>query len=262
VRRTAFCSARIRHNAPGIALILTVVTVALTFGMPVVPASATCFSGEQAIFTRHVNKYVAYGTTNELWLYDRDLALNCGGDPEGWYTAHMEPGPTPGSLDEIGPAEQPCTIGNPGGPHCYYLFTEGVNNGTVRCQHHVYHPSQLHPFDWAKYRVVNITLNGNSNYWGWRVDWEDGGGFISYGHCLGLSDHGKARNETGRSGGTGTGMKTFAQTVTFQGSGGSWVDWTTVCDDDPVGGWQVNVHSGGSAFDVDQGSGNCTFTPP
>lgn len=74
---------------------------------------------------------------------------------------------------------------------------------------------------YARYRVVNITINGNSNYWGFRVNWEDGAGYRDYGHCLGGSDHGKARNETGRSGGTGTGMRTHALTVTRQDSGGT-----------------------------------------
>ena len=55
------------------------------------PAGATCFSGEQTIFVRDTNKTHAYGTTNEMLLNDRDLALNCN-NSEAWTTAHVEPG--------------------------------------------------------------------------------------------------------------------------------------------------------------------------
>lgn len=241
-------------SVPTLALLLVVLSPS--------NGSASCFSGEQTIYARHSNKYEAYGTISEFYLYNRTLDANCGGDPEGWYSAHMEPGPTPGSLDEIGPAEKPCTIGDPSGPHCFYLFTEGFNAGSLRCAHVTYTPPEEMPHYFALYQVKEITLNGNPDYWDWKVDWENGGSPIGYGHCLGSSDHGKARAEIGRSGGTDTSLHAHSFTNLYAGSGGNWHDWRTVCDDDSISGWEIAVQSNGSEFYVQQGSGGCQFTPP
>jgi hypothetical protein len=224
-------------------------------------ALATCFSGEQAIFVRDTDKYHAYGTTNEFLLNVRDLAQACS-NPLASTTAHMEPGPTPGELDEVGWDEYPCSS-DPSGV-CFRVFTEGTYKGILRCgpTFQFDKDARLKRGEFQNWRVENITINGNNLYWGFRVNFEDGGGWHAIGHCLGQADHGKARGETVRLGGTGTGMSTTAQNLNFKGSGGAWNPWPgTVCDDDPVDGWEVNVTSSNS-YRIRAGTGNCQFSPP
>src|SRR5205823_8732323 len=104
---------------------------------------------------------------------------------------------------------------------------------------------------YAFYRVAQVTLNGSPNYMAFKVDFEDGNGYQSFGHCKSDSDHSWAKGEAVRFGGTDTTVTTVQHNLQYRNSSGNWVAWSgTECTSEGFGipGWFR--HLGPDSFTV------------
>ena len=195
----------------------------------------------------------AYGTTNNIRLTNRDLNTACGTPQwEAFSQAHIVLGGILGNWVETGWLEY---IDAGSGAHTFAADTEWGLAGNQKGQ--------------AVVAVSCIKLSNAGNFYKWRVNnvagtnnWtlllNCGSGFAQISEYDGTGYHtGIAAGETGRYGGTATGMSDSQNTLKFKNSSGTWGDWTSdSCYLDSASNWYWSYVSS-TAYNVLNGSLGC-----
>jgi hypothetical protein len=223
------------------------------------PAQGAC-SDEETIFAKRPNDSANYGTKNEIKIRDRLPSQQSCSQHEAWSTAHIEPGPISGDGVEIGWKE---TFLPDETTHQWKVFTESfVGNNTIcNSDSYAYVNSHIQVGNFYNFRVSNVP--GTNIKWDLLIDLEDGNGYRLLDTCANAGgSHGKARGETGRRGGSSVGLRDTQQSLHWKNSSGDWSQWPdVVCDDDPIAGWEFNKTTDHS-YEIQSGSGDCSFNPP
>jgi hypothetical protein len=213
--------------------VLLAYVLAVGAATPTSAGAARCSGEDGPMFRGMTGTNTALGTTNWIYVRDRDLDTDCPDDSERHSTAHMD-GPSP-RFTEVGWVED---FGI-GGQHTWHVWWE-------------YHDSMatvgtFHDGDgvtccrWFRFRVEFQPANA-----GWKFYYDNGanGGFTEIG---GLQhpgfQQGRPEGETARrpnfDTGNGTGLKDHQENLTKRACDGcSYTQWNdNVADTSVITGW-------------------------
>lgn len=192
----------------------------------------------------------ATGDEAQIQTRNRDLAACPDYTEEAFSTLHFAiNGQCCGSWVEEGWIEYPLS-----GSHYFYLFTEwgisGVTHGF-----NTFYPGCLDPGTYSAYRITNTTGTDNwyiyfacrnGDPWSFTYNYNNTG----Y-HTGGLEE------ETGRRGGSGTGMADDHIGLEWRDSSLNWHNWyQPTCQSDAVSGWEGSAPSR-TEYQVIKGSAGC-----
>lgn len=223
-------------------------TVVVGFLAP--PAAADCSTEEQVYAG---GPTLVFGTTNNIRLTDRDLNTACGTPLfEAFSTAHVELGGIQGNWVEIGWDEY---IDGGTGGHLFTAFSEWGLAGNVKGQK-VVGLSCLKASNAGNFYDFRVNNVSGTNDWALLVNC--GSGFAQVDKFTGTGYHrGTAIGETGRYGGTATGMSDLQKGLKFKNSSGNWNSWTSnYCYLNSASNWAYSRTSN-TAYSVVRSSANC-----
>lgn len=238
-----------RHARPTIqvGLLLSAALVVLMVTPPT-PAVADACSTEETIFAAYTGG--AYGTYGEIKHTDRDINSSCGQyTPLAWSTAHMRLGGATYNWAEVGWEEEYVLSF-----HQFYAFTEWGLNGNTKARNQ-FSEACLTQTSYQMWRVSNVS---GTNDWNLAINCENGTGWSSLKKYTGTGYYkGLTMGETGRYGGTATGMSDYQDNLHWKNSSGTWNKWSgPYCYSDVASNWQFNYLSA-TSYSVVKGSMNC-----
>lgn len=238
-------------------LILAVAMSALAVAL--VPATAwadDCDLKEQIFWADEPGtswRVDAYGTTNEMRFVTRDTA-NCASRTVAWSTAHLTGGGVWGDWVEVG---WHIDISNciPSCVDIYEWFSEWGVNFTPAGGDEGPFPCNETSGNFYRWRVTN---KPGTNDWNLQANCLTGSGYVLLDTATNTGHHrGTPTGETGRRGGTATGMSDRHRNLQYKTSGGSWTSWADPkCRFDNASNWQ-GVKDSATEYHTAQGSVDC-----
>lgn len=222
--------------------------------LPAPPAYAADCATEEAINVANYNTDTGsftqnYGTTNQILMWNRDLAPGCERDLMTGSTAKVRLGGIYCNLVEIGWAKGYRLVSGTK----YRLFTEWQSNCTTFVAVNLYSHPCIGIGDYQYYRAANDL--GTTD---WKLFYNCGSGWVQQDRFNGTG-HAKGMpiGETFRFGGQGTGMYSEFRDLQRKFSDGTWNAWQwPKCSDDDASNWE-SVANWYNHFNILNGSTNC-----
>ena len=222
-------------------------------GYGVQDAYAAGCTTEETIFMYGTNTGSSFGSTNTITNVNRPINANCPAESLlAFSTTHERLGGLTNNWAEAGWEEDHDAFGG----HIFYAFTEWGINGVTRAYNKTGLPCGQ--FILGRNMIWDITSSGGSGAWTGSVDCNDGHGSRIIRTYTGTGyPSGYAFGETGRYGGTLSGMADTHTALYYRDVFGTWHAWTNVaCLADTASDWYPSVLSGNSYKTV-QGSRVC-----
>jgi hypothetical protein len=194
----------------------------------------------------------AYGTMNDIRFTTRDTA-DCN-RVTAWTTAHITGGGRWGDWVEIGwRIVTTCAI--TGCSDRYEWFSEWGIDYQVRGGSSGAYPCKQEAGSFHRWRVTNKPGTNDWNLW---VNCLAGQGYVLLDTATDTGHHrGTPTGETGRRGGTDTGMSDRHRNLKWKDSGGTWNGWVDpACRFDNASNWQ-GVRDSATEYHTAKGTNNC-----